>query len=188
LGHTSTFNFPRERQQGRLSSLRPQHSIAAPSRPDFSCSASHVSAGVSPETMGMPTRHARGRGEEPWPADLSPQYIPPQHSSAHSTPRISSYSLLPRIRASNSTDHSQRPLDEWAIPQKSYQTPSLPPTSGHFHAAALEPDNPPEFSCIKHEPDADLTAPSPRLGWTYMSHQAPPVPAFVLFAILTVIY
>ena len=185
LEHVSTFDFIRERQQGHLGTLKPQHSIAAPSRPDFSHSGSHVSAGIGSETMGTSARHARGRSEGPWLADLSRQYNPPQHSSAHSTPRISSYSLLPRIRASNSTDHSRRPLDEWAITEKAYPTPSLLPTSGHPHAApALEPNNSPQFSYVKHEPDTDLTTP-PRLGWTFMSHQAPPVPAFVSFAIPT---
>jgi hypothetical protein len=180
LEHVSTFNLIRERQQGHLGPLKPHHSIATPSRPDFSHSESHVSAGISSETMGTSTRHARGRGEGPWLADLSRQYNPPQHSSAHSTPRISSYSLLPRIRASNSTDHSRRPLDEWAIPEKSYPTPSLLPTSGHPHAA---PDSP-QLPYVKHEPDTGLTTPPPRLGWTYMGHghQAPPVPAFVSFA------
>jgi hypothetical protein len=131
--------------------------------------------------MDTSMRHSRGREEGPWLADLSHQYIPPQHSSTHSTPRISSYSLLPRIRASNFTDDSQRPLDEWAISQKSYLTPSLLPTSSHPHAAP-DPDNLREFTYVKHEPD--LTMPPPRLGLTYMSHQAPPVPAFVSFAFL----
>jgi hypothetical protein len=186
LEHVSTFNFIRERQQGHVGPLKPQHSIATPSRPDFSHSRSHVSAGISSETMGTSTRRERGRGEGAWLADLSRQYNPPQHSSAHSTPRISSYSLLPRIRASNSTDHSRRPLDEWDIPEKSYPTPSLLPTLGHPHAApAPDPDNSPQFPYVKHEPDTDLTTPPPRLGWTYMGHQAPPVPAFVSFAILT---
>jgi len=188
LEHVSTFNLVRERQQGHLGPLKPQHSIATPSRPDFSHSGSHVSAGISSETMDTSSRHARGRGEGPWLADLSRQYNPPQHSSAHSTPRISSYSLLPRIRASNPTDHSRpRPLDEWAIPEKSYPTPSLLPTSGHPHAApasAPDPDNSPQFPYVKHEPDTDLTRPPPRLGWTYMGHQLPPVPAFVSFAVL----
>jgi hypothetical protein len=186
LEHVSSFNFIRERQQGHLGPLKSQHSIATPSRPDFSHSGSHVSAGISSETMGTSTRHARGRGEGPWLAGLSRQYNPPQPSSPHSTPRISSYSLLPRIRASNSTDHSRRPLDEWAIPEKSYPTPSLFPTSGHHpHAsAAHDPDNSPQFPYVKHEPDTDLTRPPPRLGWTYMGHQAPPVHAFVSFTIL----
>ena len=184
LEHGSTFNFIRERQPGQPGPFKPQHSIAAPSRPDFSYSGSRVSAGISPETMGTSTRHGRGRGEGPWLADLSRQYDPPPNSSAHSTPRISSYSLLPRIRASNSTDHSRRPFDEWAILEKSYHTPSLFPTSGHPHAA-LDPDNSPQFPYVKHEPDTDLTTPPPRLGWTYMSHQGPPVPAFVSFAFPT---
>lgn len=186
LEHVSTFNFIRERQQGHMGSLKPQHSIATPSQPDFPHSGSRVSAGISSETMGMSTRHARGRGEGPWLADLSRQYNPPQHSTAHSTPRISSYSLLPRIRASNSTDHSRRSLDEWAIPEKPYPTPSLLPTLGHTQAVpALEPDNSPLFPYVKHEPDTDLTSPPPRLGWTYMGHQAPPIPAFVSFATMT---
>jgi hypothetical protein len=184
LEHGSTFNFIRERQQGQLGPFKPQHSIATPSRPDFSYSGTHVSAGISPETMGTSTRHGRGQGEGSWLADLSRQYDPPPHSSAHSTPRISSYSLLPRIRASNPTDHSRRPFDEWAIPEKSYQTPSLFPISGHPHAAP-DPDNSPQFPYVKHEPDTDLTTPPPRLGWTYMGHQGPPVPAFVSFAFLT---
>jgi hypothetical protein len=187
LEHVSSFNLIRERQQGHLRPLKPQHSIATPSRPEFSHSMSHVSAGISSETMGMSTCHARARGEEPWLADLSSQYNPPQHSSAHSTPRISSYSLLPRIRASNSTDHSRRPLDEWAIPEKLYPTPSLLPTLHPRAAPAHDPDNSPEFPYVKHEPDNDLTTPPPRLGWKYMGHQAPPVlvSAFVSFAILT---
>ena len=181
LEHVSTFNLTRERQQGQLSPLKLHHSIPTPSRPDFPYSGSHVSAGISSETMGTSARHARGRGEGPWLADLSRQYTPPQHSSAHSTPRISSYSLLPRIRASNSTDHFRRPLDEWAIPEKSYPTPSLLPTLGHPHAP--DPDNSPHFPYVKHEPDTDLTSPPPRLGWTYMGHHVPPVPAFVSFVI-----
>jgi hypothetical protein len=178
LEHVSTFNFIRERQEGHLGPLKPQQSIATPSRPDFSHPGSHVSAGNSSETMGTSTHHTHGRGEGPWLADSTRQYNPPQHPSAHSTPRISSYSLLPRIRASNSTDHSRRPLDEWAIPEKSYPTPSLLPTLGHPHAA-LDPDNLPQFRYVKHEPDNDLTTPPPRLGWAYVGHQAPPVPAFV---------
>ncbi|KAF8502377.1 hypothetical protein F5888DRAFT_1190355 [Russula emetica] len=162
LEHVSTFNLVRERQQGHLGPLKPQHSIATPSRPDFSHSGSHVSAGISSETMDTSSRHARGRGEGPWLADLSRQYNPPQHS--------------------NPTDHSRpRPLDEWAIPEKSYPTPSLLPTSGHPHAApasAPDPDNSPQFPYVKHEPDTDLTRPPPRLGWTYMGHQLPPVPAW----------
>ena len=186
LEHVSTFGFIRERQQGHVGPLKPQHSIATPSRLDFSHSGSHVSAGISSETMGTSTRHARGRGEGPWLEDLSRQYSLPQHPSAHSTPRISSYSLLPRIRASNSTDHSRRPLDEWTIPEKSYPTPSLLPTLGHPHAApGPDADNLPQFSYVKHEPDTDLTTPPPRLGWTFMGHQAPPVPAFVSLVILT---
>lgn len=186
LEHVSTFNLIRERQQGHLGPLKPQHFIATPPGPDFSRSGSHVSAGIGSATMGTSTRYARGRGEGPWLADLPRQYIPPQHSSGHSTPRISSYSLLPRIRASSSTAHSQRPLDEWAIPGKSYPTPSLFPTSGHPHVApAPDPDNSPQFPYVKHEPDTDLTTPPPRLGWTYMGHHAPPVHAFVSFAILT---
>ena len=188
LDHVSTFNLIQERQQGHLGplKLKSQHSLATPSRPDFSHSGSHVSEGNSSETMGLSTHHSRGRGEGPWLADLSRQYNPPHPSSAHSTPRISSYSLLPRIRASNSTDHSRRPLEEWAIPEKSYPTPSLLPASEHPHAAhAPDPDNSPQFPYVKHEPENDLTAPPPRLGWAYMGHQAPPTPAFVSFAIPT---
>jgi hypothetical protein len=185
LEHVTTSNLIRERQQGRLSPLKLQHPMATPSRPDFSHSGSYVSAGISLETMTS-TRHARGRGEEPWLAGLSRQYNPPQHPSAHSTPRISSYSLLPRIRASNSIDHSRRSLDEWAIPVKSYSTPSLFPTSGHRHVApAPGSDNSPQFPYVKHEPDTDLTTPPPRLGWTYMGHQAPLVPVSVTSVILT---
>ena len=179
LEHVSNFNLIRERHQG-LGPLKPQRPLTTPPRSDF-YPGSHVSAGISLETIGTSTRHARGRGEGPWLADLLHQYIPPHHSSAHSTPRISSYSILPRIRASNSTDHSQRPLDEWAIPEKSYSTPLLLPTSGHPHAApAPNPDYSPQFPYVKHEPDTDLTTPPPRLGWTYVGRQAPPVPAFVL--------
>ena len=182
MEHVSTFNLIPEPQQGHLGPLKPLHSIATPSKPDFSHSGSHVSTGVSSEIMGTSTRHARGRGEGPWLADVSRQYNPPQHSSAHSAPRISSYSLLPRIRASNSADYPRRPLDEWAIPEKSYSTPSLLPTLGHPHAApAPDPGNSPQFPYVKHEPDTDLTRPPPRLGWTYMGHQAPPVPEFVFF-------
>jgi hypothetical protein len=182
LGHVTTLNVVRERRQSHLGLLKPlQHSTATPSRPEFSRSGPHVPAGIGSETMGTSTRHTRGRGDGPWLADLSHQYTPPQHSSAPSTPRISSYSVLPRIRASHSTDHSQRPLDEWAISQKSYPTPLLLPSLGYPHDAP-DPDNPPDFSYVKHEPDVDLTMPPPRLGWTYMRHQAPPVPAFVSFA------
>ena len=180
LEHVSTFNLIRERQQGRLGPLKPQRSVTTPSRPDFSHSGSHVLSGISSETIGTSTRHARGRDEGPWLADLSRQYNSPPHSSAHSTPCISSYSLLPRIRASNSTDYSRRPLDEWTIPVKSYSTPSLLPTSGHPYAApAPDSDSLPQFPYVKHEPDTDLTTPPPRLGWTYMGHQAPLVPTFV---------
>jgi hypothetical protein len=113
LEHVSTFNFIRERQQGHLGPLNPQHPIATPSRPNFSHSGSHVSSGMSPETMGTSTRYARGRGEGPWLADILRQNDPPQHASAHSTPRISSHSLLPRIRASNSTGaHPSSPIGE----------------------------------------------------------------------------
>lgn len=185
LEHVSTFSLIRERQQG-LGPLEPQRSLATPPRSDFSYPGSHVSAEISLETIGTSTRQARGRGEGPWLADLSHQYIPPQHSSAHSTPRISSYSILPRIRASNLTDHSQRPLNEWVIPEKSYSTPLLLPTSGHPHAApAPNPNNSPQFPYVKHEPDTDQTTPPPRLGWTYVDRQALPVPVFALFAILT---
>ena len=112
LEHLSTFNLIRERQQGRLGPpLKPQYLIATPSRPNFFHSGSHVSSSMSPETMGTPTRHARGRGEGSWLADISRQNDLPQHASAHSTPHISSYSVLPRIRASNSADHSRRPFD-----------------------------------------------------------------------------
>ncbi|KAF8482797.1 hypothetical protein DFH94DRAFT_381453 [Russula ochroleuca] len=177
VGHVSTLNVVRERRQGHLDLLKtPQHSTVAPSRPDFSRLGSHVLAGIDSETVGTSTRHTRGR-EGPWLADLSRQYTPPQHSSAHSTPRISSYSLLPRIRASSFTDHSQRPFDEWAISQKSYPTPLLLPSPGHPHAAT-DPDNSQEYTYVKHEPDADLTMPPPRLGWAYINHQAPPVPAW----------
>jgi hypothetical protein len=174
VGHVSTLNV-RERQQGDLDLLKTQHSTATPSRPDFSRLGPHVLAGIDSETVGTSTRHTRGRGEGPWLADLSRQY---QHSSAHSTPRISSYSLLPRIRASSFTEPSQRPFDEWAISQKSYPTPLLLPTPGHPHTAT-DPDNSQEYRYVKHEPDADLTMPPPRLGWAYLNHQAPPVPAFV---------
>ena len=181
LEHVSTFNLIRERQRGHLGPLKPQYPIATPLWPNFSHSSSHVSSGMSPETMGTPTRHVRGRGEGPWLANTSRQNDPPQHASAHSTPRISSYSVLPRIRASNSTDHSRRPFDEWAIPEKSYPTtPSLLPTLGHPHAArAVDPNNSPQFLYVKHEPDIDLTTPPPRLGWTCMGHQGRQIPAFV---------
>ena len=181
MGHVSALNVVQERPQDYLELLKPpQYSTATPSRPDFSA--------IGSETMSTSMRHTRGRGEGPWLADPSRQYIPPQHSSAHSTPRISSYSLLPRIRASSSADNSQRPLDEWAISQKSYLTPlSLPTgTSGHPYGAP-GPDNLREFPYVKHETDADLIMPPPRLGFTYMSHQAPPIPAFVSFAISQVL-
>ena len=171
--HVSAVNVVREHQQDYLGLLKPpQYPTTTSPRPNLS--------GIGSETVDTSMRHTRGREERPWLANLSHQYIPPQHSSAHSTPRISSYSLLPRIRASNFTDDSQRPLDEWAISQKSYLTPLLP-TSSHPHVAP-DPDNLREFTYVKHEPDVDLATPPPRLGLTYLSHQAPPVPAFVSFA------
>jgi hypothetical protein len=175
LGHVSALNVVQERPQDYLDVLKPpQYSTATPSRPDFSA--------IGSEMTGTSMRHTRGRGEGPWPAGPSREYVPPQHSSAHSTPRISSYSLLPRIRASNSADDSQRPLDEWAISQKSYLTPLLLPNSGHPYGAPGS-DNLREFPYVKHEPDADLIMPPPRLDLTYMGHHAPPVPAFVSFVI-----
>ncbi|KAH9985999.1 hypothetical protein BJV74DRAFT_547476 [Russula compacta] len=122
-------------------------------------------------TTGTSTRHTHRQEGGPWFTDLSRQYAPPLQSSVQSTPRISSHSFLPRIRVGNATEQPQvqRPLDEWTRLQKSYSTSSLPLTPGQPHAA-LDSHNSPEFARVKPEPDADLSMPPLKLGWTYVTH------------------
>ncbi|KAI0288527.1 fungal-specific transcription factor domain-containing protein [Russula brevipes] len=171
LGHVSTLNFVRERKQGHLDLPKLSHdSTATSSRLDVSRLGSHGPASMDIATMGTSARHAR-RQDGLWLTDLSRQYIPSQQTSAHSTPRISSHSFLPRIRVNNFDEPPQRPSDEWMLPQKSYTTPSsLLPMSGHSHATLTTTDNSPEYTRVKHEPDADLDMPPLRLGWAYVTH------------------
>jgi hypothetical protein len=142
-------------------------------------------ADIGIATVGKSTRHGRRSEEEPWLADLSRQYTPPQQTPAQPTPRISSLSYLPRIRVGDSTERSQRlPPDAWTFPQKSVATPpppshsSLLPTSGH-HPHATFGSHDQDFARVKHEPEADSSMPPPlRTGtsWTYVTHQPASAP------------
>lgn len=172
-GRASTINVIRERQQGHLGLPKlPQQSTATSSRPDISRLGSHVSADTGMTTTDTSSPHTRRQEGGPWFTDLSRQYAPPLQSSVQSTPRISSHSFLPRIRVDNTTEQpqAQRPLDEWTRFQKSYSTSSLPLTPGQPHAALVDSDNSPEFARVKPEPDADLSMPPLKLGWTYVTH------------------
>jgi hypothetical protein len=183
LGHVSTLNVVRERKQGHLDLPKLSHdSTATSSRLDVSRLGSHVPASMDMTTMGTSAGHAR-RQDGPWLTDLSRQYIPSQQTSAHSTPRISSHSFLPRIRVNNFDEPPQRPLDEWTLPQKSYTPPSsLLPISGRSHAT-LTTDNSPEYTRVKHEPDADLGMPPLRLGWAYVTHNPSSTHTSVQFSV-----
>jgi hypothetical protein len=183
LGHVSTLSVVRERKQGHLDFPKlPRDSTATSSRSDVFRLGSHVPAGMDIASMGTSTRHAR-RQDGTWLTDLSRQYIPSQQTSAHSTPRISSHSFLPRIRVNNFDEPPQRPLDEWT-PQKSYTTPpSLLPMSGHSHATPTTTDYSPEYTRVKHEPDADLGMPPLRLGWAYVTHNPSSAHTSVQFSV-----
>jgi hypothetical protein len=198
-GHPSSLNTGPEHHHDLGLSGLPQLSAATSSRPDSSRYGSYMPADIDIATVGTSTRHVHRREEGPWLADLSRQYTPPHQTPAQPTPRISSLSYLPRIRAGDSAARQQRPpSDTWAFSQRSFTTTTPPqasllPTLGHPHTT-FDTHSPPDLSRVKHEPDVDLNTPSPRTGpsWTYVTHQPPPapptlVPFFFFFVLTTVL-
>lgn len=170
---TSSHNIVQEHQHGQLSIPGvPQLSAPMSSRSDHSRIGSYMPVDIGMAPIGAPTRHAPGREEGPWLADLSRQYTSPQPTSAQSTPRISSHSYLSRIRLGDPAERSQRPQDPWTFSQRSYTTTptSLLPTSGNPHATFDGHPPPQNFSRVKHEPDVDLGMPPLKTGWSYVTH------------------
>ncbi len=141
-------NITRDRPPYHLDSVKTQHS----SRVDGPSWGLRLPTDPSAKIVD-PVAHYTHRSEDaPWLVDLSGHHTPPEQLSTQGAPRILKPSLLPPIRESELTEHSQRSLSVWTRSQRSYSTLSpLLPTPGHPHFTTAT--NYSELPRVKREPD-----------------------------------
>jgi hypothetical protein len=180
IGRASTLDFARDHQLDHLGLLKlPQRSTTALSRLDIPRSVPHILADTTTTIIGASPHYTHRQKEGPWLPDVPRSYVSPQEMPAPAIPRISSRSSIPRMRESNSTEQSQRPVDDWTRSQRSYPTlSSLSQAPGHLHTAPGI-DLTSEFARVKHEPEGDSSIPPLRLGWAYETRPPPPANMFV---------